>query len=165
MLETETGSGDEAQNNIEIIMVQNALVEAIDRFHLQCFILGIAQSETNLPSEITKSGRLEKSIQMLPPTQLQRIKIWEYILSRHANGRQLIDSNATNDDLSVVLASSTVQIKEDNKELDDIKTYKKSSDINNARLQCANELLALPGSLCSRKYPDINLLVGKLLGL
>jgi SpoVK/Ycf46/Vps4 family AAA+-type ATPase len=108
LLENEAGDGDEVRNNAEIVMVQNALVEAMDRFHIKCCILGIAQSDTNLPSEFTKSGRLEKTLQMLPPTQLQRMKIWKYILARDTNGRSFLNNSASlNDDWIVTLASST----------------------------------------------------------
>ena len=107
LLEAEPSNGDEAKNDAEIIMVQNALTEAIDRFHHKCCILGIAQSESLLPSELTKSGRLEKTIQMVPPTQLQRIKIWEYILSHELNGGVLTDSDPAHDGLVDTLASST----------------------------------------------------------
>lgn len=107
LLEIEADNGDEVRNNAEILMVQNAIVEAMDRFHLKCCILGIAQSETNLPSEITKSGRLEMTIQMLPPTQLQRIKMWKHILAYDVDDRLLQVSTSTNDDLVITLASST----------------------------------------------------------
>ena len=65
----------------------------------------------------------------------------------------------------VVLAASTVQIKEYNSRSGAIQTYKNSSDIESARLQCVNALFALPGSLSSRKDPEINLLVGESLAL
>ncbi len=108
LLEIEAGSGDEVRNNTELIMVQNALVEAIDRFHLKCCILGIAQSDGSLPSMLTKSGRLEKSIHMLPPTQLQRTKIWQYILGSDDSSSPLLKENASvNDDWVLTLASST----------------------------------------------------------
>ena len=94
-------------NNAEIIMVRNALIEAMDRFHLRCCILGIAHSDGNLPLVLTKSGRLEKTVQVLPPTQLQRIKIWKYILAHDAASRPLLDNTSGNDDWVVTLASST----------------------------------------------------------
>ncbi len=108
LLEIDAGNGDEIRNNAEITMVQNALIEAMDRFHLKCCILGIAQSDGNLPSMLTKSGRLEKSIQMFPPTQLQRTKIWKYILARDDSSRPLLnDSRSENGDWVLTLASST----------------------------------------------------------
>ena len=107
LLENEAGDGDEVRNNAEIVMVQNALVEAMDRFHRRCCILGIAQCDTNLPSEFTKSGRLEKTVQMLPPTQLQRMEIWKYILAHDTNVRSLLNSASANADWIVTLASST----------------------------------------------------------
>lgn len=82
LLEIPDGAGDEVRRDYEYMMVQNSLIEAIDAFHGQCRILGIAQSETALPSEFTKIGRLEKVIQMLPPTQAQRIGIWRNIFER-----------------------------------------------------------------------------------
>jgi AAA family ATPase len=66
------------------MMVQNALVEAIDCFHRHCRILAIAQNESHLPSELTKIGRLEKTVHMLPPTQAQRVEIWRNILGKEA---------------------------------------------------------------------------------
>ena len=107
LLESDEGSGDEVRNNAEIIMVRNALIEAMDRFHLRCCILGIAHSDGNLPLVLTKSGRLEKTVQVLPPTQLQRIKIWKYILAHDAASRPLLDNTSGNDDWVVTLASST----------------------------------------------------------
>lgn len=107
LLESEAGDGDETRNNAELMMVQNALIEAMDRFHIRCCILGIAQSEMNLPSELTKSGRLEKSIQMHAPTQLQRINIWKYILSNDTGGRSFVNSTSESDDITLTLASST----------------------------------------------------------
>jgi len=108
LLERQDGSGDEAQNNAEIIMVQNSLIEAIDRFHNECRILGIAYSDTNLPSYFTKSGRLEKTLNMLPPTQLQRIQIWKHILSRDTGEQSFLNDPGVNIDNSITtLASST----------------------------------------------------------
>ena len=104
LLETEEGSGDEVRRDVETVMVQNALVEAIDRFHPHCCILGIAQSDSNLPSELTKPGRFEKTVQMLQPTQVQRIEIWKNIL---ANDGLSNSSSVNTDEWIVSLASST----------------------------------------------------------
>ena len=107
LLEIDPSNGDEVRNNAEIVMVQNSLVEAMDRFHLKCCIMGITQSDGNLPPVLTKSGRLEKAIQMLPPTQLQRIKIWKHIIARDTATRPFCNSTSGNDDWVVTLASST----------------------------------------------------------
>ena len=104
LLETEDGSGDEVRRDVETVMVQNALVEAIDRFHPHCCILGIAQSDSNLPSELTKPGRFEKTVQMLQPTQVQRIEIWKNIL---ANDGLSNSPSVNTDEWIVSLASST----------------------------------------------------------
>ncbi|MGK3759147.1 MAG: SpoVK/Ycf46/Vps4 family AAA+-type ATPase [Bacillariaceae sp.] len=104
LLEIEEGSGDEVRHDVETVMVQNALVEAIDRFHPHCCILGIAQSDSNLPSELTKPGRFEKTVQMLQPTQVQRIEIWKNVL---ANDGISNSSSVNTDEWVVSLASST----------------------------------------------------------
>mmetsp|Transcript_26242 Transcript_26242/g.72047 ORF Transcript_26242/g.72047 Transcript_26242/m.72047 type:complete len:954 (-) Transcript_26242:2786-5647(-) len=110
-LETLEGSGDEVRNDSETMMVQNALVEAIDRFHRSCCILGIAQSVANLPLELTKSGRLETTFQMLQPTQLQRIEIWKQILANeNGGGGSMLNADAPGakrNDWIPALASST----------------------------------------------------------
>jgi len=111
LLETPDGGGDEVKSDAEIMMVQNAIVEAIDRFHLACCILGLAQSVVNLPSELTKFGRLEKAFQMLQPTQLQRIELWKRILADGNDGGSFLNDDdspyANNNEWVVTLASST----------------------------------------------------------
>jgi SpoVK/Ycf46/Vps4 family AAA+-type ATPase len=81
LLETDNDNDEYAhREDVESLLVQNALVEAIDRFYRQCRIIGVAHNQRKLPTELTKIGRLEKSIAMLPPTQTQRSQIWKRIL-------------------------------------------------------------------------------------
>jgi SpoVK/Ycf46/Vps4 family AAA+-type ATPase len=68
------------RNDVESLLVRNALVESIDRFHRSCQIIGVTYNQQKLPMELTKIGRLEKCIEMLPPTQTQRFQIWKRIL-------------------------------------------------------------------------------------
>jgi AAA family ATPase len=107
LLESEHASTNDGayttQQDVEYILVRNALVEAIDRYHNQCRILGICQRETMIPNELTKIGRLEKTIQMFPPTQAQRILIWKSILSHE----YVVESDAVCEQWSSALASST----------------------------------------------------------
>ena len=72
----------------EMMVVRNSVLQIIDELasprntksdkDSTVSILGIAQSTSNLPAEFVRSGRLEKEISMLPPTQSQR----EIILNR-----------------------------------------------------------------------------------
>lgn len=103
LLEVEEGSGADFRRDAESVMVLNAIVEAIDRFHSCCCILGLAQSELKLPSEIVKPGRLEKTMQMLQPTQAQRIEIWKNILVNDG----IFSSSSINNDWLLTLASAT----------------------------------------------------------
>ncbi|CAB9507137.1 metalloprotease FTSH [Seminavis robusta] len=67
--------------NPELLVVQNAVLQIMDELQQSTgttnrthsiSILGLAQSSSNLPVAFTRSGRLEKKIAMLPPTQRQR---------------------------------------------------------------------------------------------
>jgi SpoVK/Ycf46/Vps4 family AAA+-type ATPase len=80
LLETDEEEEEVGIRNVELLLVRNALIEAIDQSHAKSRILGIAQREEKLPHELTKIGRLEKCIQMLPPTQSQRTEIWNSVL-------------------------------------------------------------------------------------
>jgi SpoVK/Ycf46/Vps4 family AAA+-type ATPase len=101
---TSDGS-DTYQLDVEYILVRNALVEAIDQYHEHCRILGICQRESHLPSELTKIGRLEKTINMFPPTQAQRIVIWKSILSSQEHSE--VKSDSVHGQWASALASST----------------------------------------------------------
>ena len=101
---TSDGS-DTYQLDVEYILVKNALLEAIDQYHQQCRILGICQRESHLPSELTKIGRLEKTMKMFPPTQAQRKDIWKSILSSQEHSS--VDSNSVHEQWASALASST----------------------------------------------------------
>lgn len=71
--------------NVEYMLVLNAIVQAMDQLQQQnpnTTLIGIAQTASDLPKELTKIGRLEKEISMHPPTQLQRTTIWEHLLQR-----------------------------------------------------------------------------------
>lgn len=98
----ERGDSDEEQRDNERTIVQNSIVEAFDLYHDKCRIVGIGQVEAKLPTELTKIGRLEKSIQMLPPTQAQRVIIWEHLLFDNC-----VLTSSTRQNWSLALASTT----------------------------------------------------------
>lgn len=63
----------------EMLVVKNAVLQVIDEMaskrneNIKGYtVLGIAQSSSSLPSGFVKSGRLEKEVAMLPPTENQR---------------------------------------------------------------------------------------------
>ncbi|KAL3915028.1 MAG: hypothetical protein SGILL_005838 [Bacillariaceae sp.] len=104
LLETDEADGDEGlPRDVEYMMVRNAILEAIDRFHRQCRIVGIAQNETNLPNELAKIGRLEKTVPMMPPTQTQRMKQWQHILAPNED----VEADSTHHEWAVSLAQLT----------------------------------------------------------
>ena len=76
----EHGDSDEEQRDIEYTIVQNSIIQAMEQYCGRCRVLGIGQEASKLPEELTKIGRLEKNILMLPPTQSQRFKIWKALL-------------------------------------------------------------------------------------
>ncbi|KAG7371375.1 ATPase AAA [Nitzschia inconspicua] len=86
LLEMDDSEDAAAPNsNMELLMVRNALIQAIDRFRRTCRIIGITQNEQKLPTELAKIDRLEKSVEMMPPTQPQRTQIWKSLLQRDGN--------------------------------------------------------------------------------
>ena len=78
---TEDGMVDEERQDAEYMMVQNAIVDAVDRYQHRCIIIGLCRAPKRLPHRLTKIGRFEKVVTMLPPTQVQRFKIWKSLLS------------------------------------------------------------------------------------
>ena len=65
----------------EVLLVHNSILQALAQLSSgSSFILGIAHSSTLLPKELVRIGRMEKVIQMDPPSQVQREYILEYIL-------------------------------------------------------------------------------------
>lgn len=67
----------------ELLLVHNSILEALARLSrtdASPFILGIAHDATLLPKELVRIGRLEKIVQMNPPTQFQREEILAYLL-------------------------------------------------------------------------------------
>jgi SpoVK/Ycf46/Vps4 family AAA+-type ATPase len=80
LLERDDSGEEVSRIDAEYISVCNALLQAIDGYHESCFILGIGQVAAKLPPGFTKSGRLEKQMEMLPPTQSQRNAIWDHLL-------------------------------------------------------------------------------------
>ena len=72
----------------EMLVVRNSVLQIIDELSSlnmngadsAVAILGIAQSTSNIPVEFVRSGRLEKEICMLPPTQSQRETILNKII-------------------------------------------------------------------------------------
>jgi SpoVK/Ycf46/Vps4 family AAA+-type ATPase len=102
LLEIEDNASEDGEpRDSEYIMVRNAILEAIDKFHRQCLIVGIAQNESNLPREMVKIGRLEKTVQMFPPSQSQRIQIWKHILGTNE------ETDAAHDGWATALARLT----------------------------------------------------------
>jgi SpoVK/Ycf46/Vps4 family AAA+-type ATPase len=81
LLEREDNEEQETTIDVEFLLVQNSIVEAIDQLQERgCKILGIGQVASQLPYVLSKIGRLEKHVTMLPPTQSQRVTIWKYLL-------------------------------------------------------------------------------------
>jgi len=80
LLEREDSHDEASQNDVGYISTCEALLRGIDRFKSSCYIVGICRDADRLPWSFTKSGRLEKHIGMMPPTQLQRSCIWDEIL-------------------------------------------------------------------------------------
>lgn len=74
---------DVVYHDSELLLVHNSILEALSRLSLITpppIILGIAHSASQLPTELVRIGRLEKEIQMDPPTQVQREDILAFIL-------------------------------------------------------------------------------------
>lgn len=72
----------------ELLLVHNSILEALARLSRTTtlpFVLGIAHSATQLPKELVRIGRLEKTVHMNPPTQLQREQILEFLLQDDEN--------------------------------------------------------------------------------
>ncbi|GAX23327.1 hypothetical protein FisN_27Lh101 [Fistulifera solaris] len=70
-------SNDDDQESMEIRLLKNCLLQFLDRSRSvqhQVVIIGICR-EHQVPSEFTKTGRLEVVLQIPPPTQSQREKI------------------------------------------------------------------------------------------
>eukprot|EP00980_Cylindrotheca_fusiformis_P030066 scaffold24302_cov137-Cylindrotheca_fusiformis.AAC.3 len=80
----EVGDSDELQRDIEYTIVQNTIIHLIDQHKDGFRIVGISQAQSRLPLEFTKIGRLEKTFNMVAPTQLQRESIWESFLTSDA---------------------------------------------------------------------------------
>jgi SpoVK/Ycf46/Vps4 family AAA+-type ATPase len=80
---------DGAGRDVEYMLVLNSILQTIDQVvgtrsgrndRFRCSIVGIGQVAMRLPPELIKIGRLEKEITLLPPTQSQRLSIWDSIL-------------------------------------------------------------------------------------
>lgn len=97
----ELGESDEMQRDMEYTIVQNAVTHLIDQYKDRCKIFGVSQSQSKLPRELTKIGRLEKSLSMLAPTQAQRETIWECFLGSSEETAETIEK------WSIALASAT----------------------------------------------------------
>jgi hypothetical protein len=98
----EGGDSDESQRDAEHTIVGNLILEAIDWFQDKCRIVGIGQVASKLPIELTKIGRLEKTVHLLPPTQVQRLHIWNNLLLTDD-----VLNNNTKETWCSALASST----------------------------------------------------------
>jgi ATP-dependent 26S proteasome regulatory subunit len=80
----------------EMLVVKNAVLQVIDELweskrdysnNVGAAVLGIAQSSNSLPPEFVKSGRLEKELAMLPPTESQREKILSFLIPAASAGQ------------------------------------------------------------------------------
>ena len=72
--------------NRECRVVLNSIIQVIDQinnassFSSHCVIIGLGRDKSLIPSELLKVGRLEKEVQMLPPSQSQREVILYHLL-------------------------------------------------------------------------------------
>jgi SpoVK/Ycf46/Vps4 family AAA+-type ATPase len=110
LLDTTTGDeSDESQRDVEYTIVQNSILQAIDLYQDQCRIVGIGQVASQLSHELTKIGRLEKNMHMLPPSQVQRITIWDTLLRMKDDDDDvpIINNATTRQTWSSALASTT----------------------------------------------------------
>lgn len=89
LLEREDSGEEVSRIDAEYISVCNAILQAIDTYKESSFILGIAQVASKLLPGFTKSGRLEKQMKMLPPTQSQRNAIWYHLLAKDVPAQTL----------------------------------------------------------------------------
>ena len=82
-------------NGREYRLVLNSITQVIDRINnsssdflsssnvsspSHCAIIGIGRDKSYIPSELLKAGRLEKEVEMLPPSQSQREAILNHLL-------------------------------------------------------------------------------------
>ena len=87
ILGVEDTTQDAVQANVdaEMLVVRNSILQVVDdlsNYRQKVAILGIAQSSSNLPQELTRIGRLEKEVTMPPPTQRQREMILQHLISK-----------------------------------------------------------------------------------
>ena len=74
---------EDSFRDAELLLVHNSILEALVQLSRTIpppFILGIAHASSLLPKELVRIGRLEKEIQMNPPTQVQREDILAFML-------------------------------------------------------------------------------------
>lgn len=77
------GSEDPSNLDTDRRLVYNSLLQVMDKLVEQCMpILGIAHTAMQLPTELTKIGRLEKEMAVPPPTQHQRECILLHMLQQ-----------------------------------------------------------------------------------
>lgn len=114
LLEREN-SDEPPQQDAEYTSVLNSIVHAIDVYQESCFILGITRDSARLPHALTKVGRFEKEIEMLPPSQTQREMIWGSILGDTVPQREIRENwgGALADVTAGCVASDLVRIHED----------------------------------------------------
>ena len=89
-----SSSNSTTTNIREHRLVLNSLIQVMDRINnvswsqrnisssslVRCVIIGLGRDKSLIPSELLKVGRLEKEIQMLPPSQTQREVILYHLL-------------------------------------------------------------------------------------
>jgi SpoVK/Ycf46/Vps4 family AAA+-type ATPase len=78
-----TNGSDGALNGLDVErrLVYNSLLQVMDKLVQQrILVLGLAHTSFQLSAELTKIGRLEKQVSMLPPTQRQRERILFHML-------------------------------------------------------------------------------------
>jgi SpoVK/Ycf46/Vps4 family AAA+-type ATPase len=81
VLERSTDSDDDAVMDMELLLVRNAILQAMDQKPRHCLFLALCQSAKLLPQGLLRIGRLEQQLVMQPPTQSQRKAILEKLLS------------------------------------------------------------------------------------
>lgn len=76
-----SSDSDDTATDMELLLVRNAILQAMDQRPSNCLFLGLGQSAKQLPTEFLRIGRLEKQIVMHPPTQSQRQAIMMKLLA------------------------------------------------------------------------------------
>lgn len=80
--EMDTSSHIESEKLRALDAIINIMDNAINDTYHRCFVLGISRASwAQLPPRLARVGRFEKVVAMLPPTLIQRRKVFEFWLS------------------------------------------------------------------------------------